>query len=284
MSIYGYRAAAVSDPGPVKKRNEDSYILRAALAGGEQILFALVADGMGGLSDGDLASLVVKRAFETWFLLDLPQLLEKDSFEEELAGQWQAVIFSENEKLNAGPCASGTTLTALLLFRGRFFTANIGDSRIYRLSGGQLYQLTVDHSWAQEALSMGIDPGQIERDPRRNSLTRCIGAGLSGDPDTDYTSGTFTCGDVFLLCSDGLRHLVSVSEIREILESETLSTQEKGNLLVNTAKERHERDNITAVIVSCCEGDGKASENETKRAEAAREMTDDRTVKLDMGF
>ena len=118
---------------------------------------------------------------------------------------------------------------------------------------------------------MGMGPGEIERDPRKNSLTRCIGAGLSDDPDTDYTSGAFAFGDVFLLCSDGLRHLVSVSEIREILESETMSTREKGNLLVNTAKERHERDNITAVVVSCCGGDGKPSESETNRKEIFRD-------------
>lgn len=283
MSVFSYRAAAVTDPGSVKRRNEDSYLLRAAVAEGEQILFALVADGMGGLGGGDVASLAVKRAFEEWFLRDLPELLRKDNFEEELAGQWQRVIVSENEKLNRGSFASGTTVTAILLYRGRFFTANIGDSRIYRLSEGQLYQLTVDHSWAQEALLMGYDPGWIERDPRKNALTRCIGAGLSADPDTDYTSGTFAFEDVFLLCSDGLRHLISASEIREILESDTMSTKKKGSLLVNTARERHEQDNITAVIVNCCEGDGRSSEDNTGKEDILIRSGSEKTEKLEKG-
>lgn len=279
MSIINYRASGLTDIGLVKKHNEDSYCLKAALFDGEQILFALVADGMGGLANGDVASLVVKKAFEEWFLAQLPVLLEKKDFDQELAQQWQNIITSENETLNRGPSASGTTLTAILLYKGRFYTANIGDSRIYRLNRGILYQLTVDHSWAQEALLMGYEPDQIERDPRKNSLTRCIGAGLTDDPDTDYTSGAFDFGDTFLLCSDGLRHLISAGEIRDVLESETMTTDEKAALLIDTAKDRKERDNITAVIISCERGDG--TEEDLKLLNQTEGFSGDRTVKLE---
>lgn len=279
MSIFNYRASGQTDIGLVKKHNEDSYVLKAALNDNEQILFALVADGMGGLANGDVASLTMKRAFEDWFLTELPLLLQKTGhFEEGLAQQWQNIIIAGNDALNNGADMSGTTLTAILLYGGKFYTANIGDSRIYRLNRGKLYQLTIDHSWAQEALLMGYDPDQIEKDPRKNSLTRCIGAGLTDDPDTDYTSGAFDFGDAFLLCSDGLRHLVSANEIREVLESDAMTTDEKADLLIDMAKERHERDNITAVVITCEKGNGKTEGlKELKNAEG---FTGDRTVKL----
>lgn len=280
MSRFTYRAWGESDIGNVKKQNEDAYLLKAANNDSEQILFALVADGMGGLSNGDVASLGVKRAFEKWFMEDLPKTLKEKDFEDALSQQWQQIILSENETLNKAKAPSGTTLTALLLYNGRFFTANIGDSRIYRLNKGRLYQLTVDHSWVQEALKAGYDPEEIERDPRRNTLTRCIGAGLSENPETDYTTSRFDFGDYFLLCSDGLRHLITTDEMRRVLENETLTTNEKAELLIETAKERRERDNITAIVIRCEAGD---EAEDFAAGEAAAETAErlDRTVKLD---
>ncbi|MBQ6480777.1 MAG: serine/threonine-protein phosphatase [Anaerolineaceae bacterium] len=279
MSRFTYRASGLSDIGNVKKQNEDAYLLKAARNDAEQILFSLVADGMGGLPNGDMASLGIKRAFERWFMEELPQALKADCFDEVLAQQWQDIIVSENETLNSQATASGTTLTALLLYGGKFYTANIGDSRIYRLNRGTLYQLTVDHSWAQEAILAGLDADQIENDPRRNTLTRCIGAGLTAEPDTDFTSGNFVSGDAFLLCSDGLRHLISAQEIRDVLASDEMSTDEKTSLLIETAKQRFERDNITAVIICCEEGDVSDS-FVPEETDAAEKAVLDRTVKL----
>lgn len=258
MSIYTFKLAADTDVGPVKEVNQDSYLLKMGTYNGEQFILAMVADGMGGLSEGEMASRTLRTKFANWFDEKLPLVFDAEVFEEMLIDHWEEIIKEADAELTAygeskgypkGGCP-GTTLSLIFIYGGIHFIAQIGDSRIYRMRNNSLRQLTKDHSWAEIAKEQGYTDEQIENDERKNKLTRCIGSGLSDRAVADYYADSCLDGDKYLICSDGLRHLLGVDEMAQVLADEKTNTKEKCRSLIDTVLERGEEDNITAVIIS----------------------------------
>lgn len=190
----------------------------------------------------------VRDTFKRWFLLHFPSRHGKSNNfnEEELLREWDDLVQHCHHTLSQMQQMGGSTLTLLLLYCGTFYALNIGDSRIYRYTENRLYQITVDHSWAQLAFEHGMTAKEIESDSRRNSLTRCIGGGAK-TAEADYFAGFYMDEDGFLLCSDGLRHLISVAELTVCLTEGY--PQECLHQLVETAKKRGETDNLTGIAI-----------------------------------
>lgn len=141
----------------------------------------------------------------------------------------------------------GTTICALYFLQNQAVVAHVGDSRIYRLRGKRLEQLTEDHSLVAELISLGamkIDEG--ESFPYRHILTRAIGTHATIEPTVNYLS--VEPGDHFLLCSDGLTNYTTDAEIQAILIKE-LSSDERAQALIDLANEHGGGDNITLVLV-----------------------------------
>lgn len=139
----------------------------------------------------------------------------------------------------------GTTLTLGLIEGGRLHLAHVGDSRAYLLRHGDLRRLTQDHSWVGEEVRAGrLRPEEAESHPRRNLLTRALGA----DADVQVDTETFNLreGDLVLLCSDGLHGVVSDGEITTIL-GDGEDPQRACDRLVRLANERGGPDNVTVV-------------------------------------
>lgn len=271
MGTYSYRLSAMSDVGLVKEVNQDSYLLKMGIYNGEPFILALVADGMGGVNEGEMASRSIRTAFLNWYEEELSELFEADNIEEALIDAWDRIIRCTHEELNLygsskgygyGKCP-GTTLALLFLYGGTHYIANIGDSRVYKLSD-RLKQLTKDHSWAQQALDRGVSEEEIEFDARKNMITRCLGCGIEDDVSADYFTGLCMDGDYYLLCTDGLRHYISTSEITEALLQEDKNTKEKCSYLIELAKEREETDNISVIIIQVSSDAAAASEKEDK--------------------
>jgi protein phosphatase len=130
-------------------------------------------------------------------------------------------------------------------------TANlghVGDSRIYRLRGGALEQLTADHSWVNEQIQSGIiSPDQARSHPLRNVVTRALG----GRPDlvVDMQAHKMVHGDLLLLCSDGLTTMLPDEEITKVLVESGSDVQEAGRRLVAAANARGGEDNITVLLI-----------------------------------
>ncbi len=141
----------------------------------------------------------------------------------------------------------GTTLTVAAVQGGLLHLAHVGDSRAYLLRKGVLRQLTQEHSWVGEEMRAGrITPEEDESHPRRNLLTRALGAEESVVVDID--SLKLKDGDRLLLCSDGLHGVVSDDDIQATMNDKN-EPQAACDVLVSLANERGGPDNVTVVIV-----------------------------------
>jgi protein phosphatase len=231
-----------TDVGRWRPANEDAHLLRP-----EASLFA-VADGMGGHAAGEIASHL---AIDTIAALPDPARVPPNELSEFLKTQVErandAILADTREKPEHN--GMGTTLTALA-FTARATQAvfaHIGDSRLYRCRGGQLEQLTRDHTWVQDQIEQGaLTPDQARMHPLSSMLSRALGTSESAQVD----AGTQDVqpGDVYLLCSDGLSNMVPDERIEEILCGASSPT-DLVSALVQEANARGGMDNITALIV-----------------------------------
>lgn len=229
-----------TDVGRRRATNEDSLLAASPIF--------VVADGMGGHEAGDRASAAVVAAFAT---LEGRLDLTVDDVAVAVDRAHAAV-----REIAAGTRkGAGSTLTGLALVQqdGRpcWLVMNIGDSRVYRLLGTDLAQLTVDHSVVQELVDAGsLRPEDVGSFSRRNVITRAVGAPAS---NADYWLYPVTTGERFLVCSDGLSGELSAETICAGL---TLGgrPQQTADLLLEQALERGGRDNITLLVIDVLAG------------------------------
>ena len=258
--------ASHSDIGTHKPDNEDSAGFLEALTPAGVVGFAAVADGVGGLSQGELASADMIRAFSRWF--EEEALLAYDDagfsgahndFFDAVKGRWSEIIQERNRKIKAygekKNVSLGTTFTALYLTPdAKFLICHIGDSRIVQIND-HAKVLTEDHTVAAQAARDGkISAEELRSAPGHNVLTQCIGA--SPNPVPDYVTGVVKNNDVFLICTDGLHRRVSLEELQQTFKPAELvneSTMKKKLVEITEAcKRRGEKDNITSVLVKVC--------------------------------
>lgn len=256
-----YTAAAYTDIGTTKKTNQDSFcVRRAALTQGGEMALAVVCDGMGGLSRGELASAEAVRAFGSWFdgnMERLPALCAQGFGP--VRRQWEDLVQNLHSRLLAYAQSAqiqlGTTLVAWLAVGGRYLVVSVGDSRLYEY-GDRLCQVTQDQSLVAREIALGrITEEQALRHPQRNVLLQCLGAGASVSPV--FQEGKVSGGTLYLLCSDGFVHEVGRPELEERLLPIRLDTKERMTQalagLVEDCKARGEGDNITAVLIKAAE-------------------------------
>lgn len=234
-----------TDVGLVRSENQDfaafttSREERSSHPGGRLLI---VADGMGGHRGGAtasrLATEVVKRQYLDSETGD-PAAALRDALT-----RANARIHSEAQS-NADLRGMGTTTSALVLRNDRAWFAHVGDSRIYRVRGGEIEQLTEDHSLVASMVREGLlTTKEAENHPRRNVLQRSMG--VSEEVEIDVR-GPFDLqvGDVFILCSDGLHGVVKEAEIKEIAG---LPLDEAADQYVKMALERGAPDNVTVMV------------------------------------
>ena len=268
-SLYT-RLAYSTDTGRVREHNEDAFgfvspeefrdIVPAFLPTPIQT-FAVVADGMGGLAAGEVASSIavttivdkLKRICKAWPTLEAMISSGQISLQELLTQQLKRALEEANELVilegerDPSKGGMGTTCTAAALSYGRLLIAHIGDSRAYLLRSGVLAQLTHDHSWVQKQVDKGrITAEEAWDHPRKNLITRAIGLDHKVDVDT-YVSDVFS-GDLILLCTDGLNTMLKDREIEDVLASGK-SLQEICDSLVQAANDVGGFDNTTVMLM-----------------------------------
>ncbi|MGQ0633546.1 MAG: PP2C family protein-serine/threonine phosphatase [Planctomycetaceae bacterium] len=239
--------AALSDIGFRRRNNQDSYAV--CMAGsreqwGERGHLFLVADGMGGHAVGELASKIAADTIPHTY-----HKLGEQSSEEAL----KAAVLAGNAAINARGemnrdfTRMGTTCSTLVLGPRGALVAHVGDSRVYRIRGDRIEQLTFDHSLQWELLRQGLlSPEEVYRFEPRNVITRSLGpaATVQVDMEGPYPARP---GDVYVLCSDGLSGLVRDEEIGVVAKE--LPPPEACRLLVDLANLRGGPDNITVLVV-----------------------------------
>lgn len=263
--------ATHTDVGIKKPSNEDSAVmLEAEVPRGSAALVA-IADGVGGLACGEVASADIVRALSDWFKEDAASLITTDTDAEgfsaqaleEIKRQWSSLIQARNQKIieygEHNRIKLGTTLTALMILPNhRYIAGHVGDSRLYYMDdeAKKAQTLTKDHTLAaQNSEGSKIGPDELFEVEGHNVLLQCIGATLK--PVPDFIEGTAAADDVFLLCSDGFSNRLKQEELYEALNSSKLTDetalQHTLKALTETVKQRGEGDNITASLIKIVE-------------------------------
>lgn len=241
-----YQFCAKTDAGRIRDNNEDS------VAFDDVTHLAVLADGMGGYNAGEIASgmatVFIKTELGRW-LSEAGQ----DARSREVRRAMEICVDNANLAIfnaassNAHYAGMGTTLVVGVFREDTLLVGHIGDSRCYRVRGGELVQLTRDHSLLQEQIDAGlISPEQAMTSSIRNLVTRALGV-----DDTvllDIHEHQVEAGDIYLMCSDGLSDMVEDAAIARIVAA-PVELEEKASQLVDAANENGGRDNISVLMV-----------------------------------
>lgn len=250
------QAAARSDLGRVRKNNEDSYALDAALQ-----LYVL-SDGMGGEAHGEVASQVSVQTVMTHCRQGensrtTPIFGEPNPDVSERTNRLASAIHLANKKVfemaatNQEQQGMGATLVAAWIDGPRLSLAHVGDSRAYLLRAGTMSQLTADHSLVAEKVRVGIlTPQEADASELQSVLTRAVGTSSAVEVDTDEQA--LIVGDYVLLCSDGLTRMVTDPEIASTLLTSS-SVEESADRLVDLANDNGGVDNVSVIVLQILE-------------------------------
>jgi len=238
--------AQLTDVGRKRPHNEDNmaYVIPkdAQLMTRKGALF-LVADGMGGHAAGEVASEI---AVDT-----VSKVYYQDDGDDIAVSLLHAIkranaLIHQRAAENMLRSGMGTTCVAAVLRANVAYIANVGDSRAYLIRGGQVRQVSQDHSWVEEQVRAGLlTRDQARSHAQRNVITRCLGT--QADVEVDVFTEELEEGDAFILCSDGLSGMVADEELRSIVDQYV--PQESVYHLVERANEHGGSDNITAIVI-----------------------------------
>jgi len=266
--------------GMTGKNNEDRYAVASFHASEKDrtpILFAVLADGIGGHKGGEVAAeLAVNHIMQSVARGD--GKFSRHMVEQAVNDASSAIAAqsSTNDELRG----MGATCAIVWVIDNKLYTAYVGDSRIYLMRGGRIQQLTTDHSWVQEAIDKGILTPELARDhPNVHVIRRYPGSPVPPEPDfhmnlfdgeganhSENNQGTLLQpNDVLLLCTDGLTDLVWNDEILEVIRTKP-TLKEASRALVDLANSRGGHDNITVVLIGA-PGDFKSKTEPKKKGE-----------------
>ena len=245
-------AHGVTDTGTVRPHNEDTILVDTRLG-----LF-VVADGMGGVNAGEVASRMAVDAIH--------QFIERTANDSEHTwpfGLDQTLSYSANRVRTAVMLANRTvhrtgeqkeqytgmgTTVAVVLFDGdEAAICGVGDSRVYLVSDHEIKQLTIDHTWVEtiRAQDPTIEPEVLARHPMRHVLTAVVGG--QDEVDVEVAERKLWDGERLVICSDGVYRGVSDELLREL--AVTGGVEEAAAAIVAAALERDGRDNLSAIVI-----------------------------------
>jgi protein phosphatase len=261
---------ALSHPGKVRPNNEDHYLVTRMQRTMEAVLTNLpaglmpehyaetaygmvVADGVGGAARGEVASRMaiaaladLIQATPDWIMrFDNEQLVKEVM--RRLDDRFHAIRVALRQQAETDSSLSGmaTTLTLTASLGDNLIIAHVGDSRAYLFRRNELYQLTRDHTLAQQLADRGL-PLSEQAGRLRHILTNALGTG-GADVHTELHHITLWDGDVLLLCTDGLTDMVSEDAIKQVL-GELRPAADACRVLIDQALEAGGKDNVTVVM------------------------------------
>ena len=249
--------------GRVRKHNEDSFTIVA------EAQLAIVADGMGGLEGGEIASAMTVEMLSAELYDVMPtDEWDPDNLEEHENDQ---MIFCMEKfiplftlwlkKINKAVYNTGrnnprlkrigSTVTIFFGRGDRAILAHVGDSRIYLLRRNELHQVTSDHSYLNKMMAQGLKMTAAQQKKYRHVITQAIGVNEEVTPDVSLNK--LEVGDLYMMCTDGLTDMVQFDEIRDILINLKGDLNNAAQRLVDLANARGGKDNITVVFAKVTE-------------------------------
>jgi PPM family protein phosphatase len=238
------RAWCQTDVGLRRQTNQDFVLLDEALG------VFILADGMGGHQGGEVASrmaaetaldVIRKTLQESGSRKIHPRMLLVHAYE-----QASRRVFDTSQEPSSNLAGMGTTLVIAYYQNGTLYIGNVGDSRAYLYSSGQLWQITEDHSLMNEQLRAGL---LKEKDAAnftaKNVITRSVG--FEREVQVDVIERELRAGEIVMLCSDGLSGLVEHERITEIFAKH--SPEESVSICINEAKKNGGDDNVSVLAI-----------------------------------
>ncbi len=238
--------ASLTDKGLVRESNQDSYAA-GELSGG--VAWLVVCDGMGGANGGNIASAMAVKSISESINANYREGMSSNSIRDLLLSATAAANVSIYDTAQSVETLKGmgTTVVAAIIASGVAHIVHAGDSRAYLFGGGELYQITKDHSVVQSMIDDGkLSTSEAKKYPGKNIIVRALG--VDRKTEGDYNEIDIAEGDVLLVCTDGLTNPVEDSAIAQVLGSNNL--QDCPQKLIDLANKNGGRDNITAVLVS----------------------------------
>lgn len=239
MKIFGQ-----TNIGLVRSSNQDAFAVGEFESG---TVWAVLCDGMGGASGGDIASKMAVEAISE----RIKDYYDDNMKTSSVANLLESAINFANIKIfdlareDETLLGMGTTVVAAILRKNEVMISHAGDSRAYIIND-EIRQITTDHSIVQEMLDRGdITEDEAKHHPIKNYITRALG--VKDIINVDFTSEDFNENDILLLCSDGLSNFVEPEYLKETVITADPDICEK---LIDTANTNGGRDNITVVIAS----------------------------------
>ncbi len=239
------RVFSKTDIGSVRQTNQDAYYTSMI---GNDTCFAVVCDGMGGASAGNVASEMAVNTIERYVTRAYSGEM---SFDERSQLLQNAVLSANIEvfeaaKRNPALSGMGTTVVTAIASPAGVTVCHVGDSRAYMVADG-IIQLTRDHSVVQNLVESGeLTPEEAQSHPKKNIITRALG--VEENVLSDCVTAPFPENGKLLLCTDGLTNYASEEYINETLSAE--KPENAAELLCNEAVRGGGGDNITAVVIS----------------------------------
>ncbi|MEM8817480.1 MAG: Stp1/IreP family PP2C-type Ser/Thr phosphatase [Pseudomonadota bacterium] len=252
MSLRGkIDFAQITDTGRVREHNED------AIGADADVGLMVLADGMGGYNAGEVASgiaveTVTKLATEAYEREELNNvdphsgMMRQSIILRDAIYRANKIIFQTAQSQTH--CEGmGTTIVAGMFYDNRISIAHVGDSRAYRLRGGQFEQLTLDHSLLQELVDRGFySAEEAQRSTNRNYVTRALG--VEPTVEVEVHEHDVLPDDVYLLCSDGLPDMVEDEDIHLTISTFNASLDVVGQQLIDLANKQGGRDNVSVML------------------------------------
>lgn len=223
--------------GRLARDNQDSVVLLQGLTARGRVLMAAVCDGMSGLAQGEAASGYVTERLQEWFYESLLYAVRKKKPYWVIRRSLDRLTFAMQQEMQKyavrEEIALGTTMTVLVVWEKTYLVWHLGDSRLYRLRGRHMEQVTRDHI------------------RQREQLTKCVGS--FGYFVPEHHMGVLRQGEGMLLCSDGFRNCVAREELQEVLQPgqirEEAQMERRLAEIGEACMKRGERDNLSAVYV-----------------------------------
>ncbi len=243
MEIFG-----LTDQGRVRKLNQDA--VRTSYDEAQNAALLVVCDGMGGAKAGNVASELAADTFfdDVWARMSGGvTILEVTDHMRTAVDKANAIVYEKS--LSDPDCAGmGTTIVAAAVLKAGAVVLNIGDSRAYHVTGGEIGQITKDHSVVEDMIDRGdLTRSEASAHPNRNLITRALGTSPETQPD--FFIIELTPGDHLLLCSDGLSNVVPEHKLLEEL-GRGQGAEQTCRRLIELAVENGAPDNVTAALLT----------------------------------
>lgn len=245
-----------TDIGTTRSVNQDCIYANSIKTQIGHAFFGVVCDGVGGLSDGEIASNTVVSLFSSWFEEEFKYILSDKNVTENVIMQWEKLIDTAQQQIGAiikaNGASMGTTLSALLIIGDNYIAAQIGDSRIYRYNSESITNITTDHSVVMEMVQKGLMTyDEASTSKKKNMITRCIGP--ANNIIADYFCGLVRKNDCFFLSSDGFHGGLPSKLLNNMVVTISKEKNKKIEKMIDLAfeykKSIGEKDNISLIYI-----------------------------------